>query len=124
MMSFGLSRFARYTLPPLILAGAALLSSCGSGKPFLASDYRFHQRGIVLICYSDSHSTPDDVKAKADEICRQYDRVAKLQLVQDEQCSWTEPTRATFSCDPRPGETPSPILQHLAPMRHDTPLPP
>ena len=122
-MSFGLSRFARYTLPPLFLAGTMLLSSCGSGKPFLASDYRFHQRGFVMICYSDSN-TEQEVKAKADEVCRQYDRVAKLQLVQENQCSWTQSTRATFSCDARPGENPSPILQHLAPMRHDTPLPP
>ncbi len=114
----------RFALPPFLLPVIFLLTGCGSDRPFLLSDYRLHQRGQVVVCYSESSSTADEVKATADEVCRQYDRVAKLELVQEEQCSWTEPSEARFSCVARPGETPSPILQHMAPMRHDTPLPP
>ena len=110
----------------LFLAAAAFagLSGCAPEKPFVLSDYRFHQRGIVLACYSEETNTIEDAKALADEVCRQYDRVASVQLVQPDQCSWRAPTYVILNCVPRPGENPGPILKHSAPMRHDTPLPP
>ena len=114
---------------PLISASAlallaALVCGCAAEPPYLLSDYRHHQRGTVIVCYNDETTAPEQVKAMADEICRQYDRVASLQLQQMYQCSWTVPTQATFHCVARPGETPPPIIRHNAPMRHDPALPP
>jgi len=102
---------------------AVLIGGCAADAPYLYSDYRYHQRGSVIVCYSDENTTPEQVKAMADEVCRQYDRVARLQLQQPYQCSWTVPTQALFNCVPRPGENPPPIIRHNAPMRHDPPLP-
>jgi dTDP-4-dehydrorhamnose reductase len=101
-----------------------LVAGCAPEAPYVYTDYRYHQRGQVIVCYSDEKGTPEQVKALADEVCRQYDRVAMLQLQQEYQCSWTAPTQAVFHCMPRPGENPPPIVQHHAPMRHDPALPP
>jgi len=109
-------------LAPLLLL--ALLSACAEEKPYIMSDYRFHQRGIVLACYSEDHATLEQTVAAAEQICHQFDRTAKVQLVQPYQCSWAAPTLVTLSCVARPGENPGPILLHNAPMRHDTPLAP
>jgi len=103
---------------------ALLLTGCAAEGPFVATDYRYHQRATVAVCYNDEISTAEQAQAMAEEICRQYDRTAKLQLVQLYQCSWTAPTRATYNCVARPGEHPAPITRTNAPMRHDTPLPP
>ena len=118
--------FARHPLlrPAAVLVLAGLLTACTAEAPYLWTDYRYHQRGQVIVCYSDEKATPEQVKALADEVCRQYDRMASLQLQQKYQCSWTAPTQALFACVARPGESPPPIIQHLAPMRHDVPLPP
>jgi len=105
----------------LVLFG---LAACAPEKPYVMSDYRFHQRGTVIACFSEANATIQQAQALADNICLQFDRVAKLQLVQPDQCSWTAPTQAMFSCVARPGENPAPILLHNAPIRHDTPLPP
>ena len=104
----------------LLLAG---LSACATEKPYVMSDYRFHQRGVVLACYNEENATLAQTEAVAEEVCHQFDRTAKVQLVQPYQCSWTAPTLVTLSCVARPGENPGPILLHNAPMRHDTPLP-
>ena len=104
-----------------VLAG---LTACTAEKPYVLSDYRFHQRGIVQACYSEEKSTLADTVALAEEVCHQFDRTAKVQLVQPYQCSWTAPTLVILACVARPGENPGPILLHNAPMRHDTPLPP
>ena len=106
------------------LALALLVAGCAAEKPYVWTDYRYHQRGVVIVCYSDEKATPAQIKALADEVCAQYDRIATLQLQQEYQCSWTAPTQATFPCVPRPGENPPPITPHNAPMRHDLPLPP
>jgi len=105
----------------LVLAG---LSACTAEKPYVMSDYRYHQRGVVLACYSEENATLAQAVAKAEEVCHQFDRTAKVQLVQPYQCSWSAPTLVTLSCVARPGENPGPILLHNAPMRHDTPLAP
>ncbi len=108
----------------LLIGTVAGLSACESEKPFVLSDYRYHQRGVVQACYNEDHATIEDVlKLVEKEVCSQYDRTAEVQLVQPLQCSWTAPTMVTLHCVARPGENPGPILQHGAPMRHDTPLP-
>ena len=107
-----------------LLALAAPLAGCMSERPYLFSDYRYHQRGQVIICYSARDSKPEEVKVLADDICRQYDRMAVLALEQGNQCSWTAPDEAFFACVPRPGETPAPIVERKSPMRHDPRLPP
>jgi len=108
-------------LPLLVLAG---LSACSAEKPYILTDYRAHQRGIVVACYNEDSATLAQAKALAEEVCHQFDRTAQVQLIQRDQCSWSAPTQVTLSCVPRPGESPGPILLHNAPMRHDTPLPP
>jgi len=100
------------------------LAACADEKPYIMSDYRYHQRGVVQACYSEENGTLAQATELAEGICKQFDRTAKLQLLQPYQCSWTAPTLATYSCVPRQGENPTPILLHNAPMRHDTPLPP
>jgi hypothetical protein len=110
-------------LRPLFLLLPVLLSACAEEKPYVMSDYRFHQRGVVLACYNEEHATLAQAEAVAEEVCHQFDRTAKVQLVQPYQCSWSAPTLVTLSCVARPGENPGPILLHNAPMRHDTPLP-
>ena len=107
----------------LPLAALALLSACESEKPFVLTDYRFHQRGVVQACYNEEHGSLAQAQALAEEVCRQFDRTSQVQLVQPYQCSWSAPTLVTLSCVARPGEAPGPILLHNAPMRHDTPLP-
>ncbi|MTJ81785.1 MAG: hypothetical protein F8N37_12305 [Telmatospirillum sp.] len=102
---------------------SAVLSGCAADDPYLFTDYRYHQRGSVVICYNEDTTTLEQVTQMAEEVCRPFDRTAKLQLNQPYQCSWTAPTQAIFFCTPRPGETPPPIQPHLAPMRHDNPLP-
>jgi hypothetical protein len=109
-------------IPPL--CGLLLLAGCSTEKPFVLSDYRAHQRGVVQACYSEDKGSLEDTTKLAENICKEFDRTAKLQLLQPYQCTWTAPVMATYSCVPRPGETPAPILLHNAPMRHDTPLPP
>jgi hypothetical protein len=108
-------------LAPLLLLLS--LSACSAEKPYVMSDYRFHQRGVVLACYNEENATLAQAEAAAEEVCHQFDRTAKVQLVQPYQCSWSAPTLVTLSCVARPGENPGPILLHNAPMRHDTPLP-
>jgi hypothetical protein len=107
----------------LLIGTLAALTACESEKPYVMTDYRFHQRGIVLACFNEENATIADAQKVAEEVCRQYDRTAEVQLVQPYQCSWRAPTLVTLHCTARPGENPGPILQHGAPMRHDTPLP-
>jgi len=109
-------------IPPL--SGLLLLAACSTEKPFILSDYRAHQRGVVQACYSEEKGTLEQTTALAENICKEFDRTATLQLLQPYQCSWSAPVLATYSCQARPGESPAPILLHNAPMRHDTPLPP
>jgi hypothetical protein len=106
------------------LSGATLLTGCVTEAPYVTSDYRYHQRGTVQICFDDGSATIKDIKPLADDICRTIDRTSKLAYVQPYQCNWTAPTMATFSCVPRPGETPPPLVDHSAPMRHDPSLGP
>jgi hypothetical protein len=110
-----------FRLAPLALS-AVLLAGCATEKPYLYSDYRYHQIGQVIICSSDSNSTPEQVKAMAEEVCNQYDRTAIVATVQKYQCSWTAPTQSTFACAARPGEHPAPIVPRLAPLRRDQQL--
>ena len=51
---------------PLVTMLAALLGGCAAEPPYLLSDYRHHQRGTVIVCYSDETTTPAQVKAMAD----------------------------------------------------------
>ncbi|MDR3441083.1 hypothetical protein [Telmatospirillum sp.] len=118
-----MSRWPTISAALSALTAATLLAACGTEAPFVLSDYRQHQRGSVVVCFDDDTSTVAQAMALAEDICRQYDRTAKLHLVQPNQCSWTTPSQATFLCVARPGESPPPISPHLAPMRHDTPLP-
>ena len=108
----------------LTSAAAVLLGSCAAEAPYVYTDYRFHQRGQVIVCYDDSTTKMTEIKAIADEICRQYDRTSQFVLKQSSQCSWTVPDQAIYTCVPRPGENPPPIIPHMAPMRHDAELPP
>jgi len=112
------------SLRPLLLLGLTLaLTACEAEKPFILSDYRLHQRGVVQACFNEENATVADAVKVAEEVCRQYDRTVAVQLVQPYQCSWSAPTQVTMTCVARPGENPGPVLQHGAPMRHDTPLP-
>ena len=106
-----------------LLAIFLQLAACAPEKPYILTDYRNHQRGIVQACFSEENATIEQAQALAEDVCKQYDRTALLQLVQPNQCSWLAPVQAYFSCVPRPGETPAPILLHNAPLRHDMPLP-
>jgi len=111
-------------LRPFLLLGLTLaLTACEAEKPYILSDYRLHQRGVVQACFNEENATVADAVKVAEEVCRQYDRTVAVQLVQPYQCSWSAPTQVTMSCVARPGENPGPVLQHGAPMRHDTPLP-
>jgi hypothetical protein len=106
------------------LAALGALSSCGTPDPaYVQTDYRYHQRGEVQVCYNDQKATPELVQSMADDICKQYDRRAELWLQQKYQCSWSAPTLATFYCRARPGENPPPLVSKKAPMRHDPSLP-
>jgi hypothetical protein len=107
-----------------ILASSMFLAACVAEAPYVYTDYRFHQRGAVIVCYNEDQASPAQVNALAEEICRQYDRTAQFVLQQPFQCSWSAPTQVTYSCVARPGETPGPIIPHRPPMRHDPPLPP
>lgn len=106
------------------LSLAALLAGCGGGAPYVLSDYRLHQKGMVEVCY-DGKSAPQDQALTpqkqalklADGICSQYDRMATLQLVQENQCNWTTPDIALYYCVARPGEHPRPLVPQKAPLR-------
>jgi hypothetical protein len=119
-----MSCWPRFGTFAFALCGAVLVAGCRAEAPYVYTDYRFHQRAVVIVCFNDETAKISDAKALADEICRQYDRTSRLAFEQPYQCSWTAPTQAYFNCVARPGETPPPITQHMSPMRHDTPLPP
>jgi hypothetical protein len=108
----------------LALVCAAGLAGCASDGPYTFTDYRWHQRGQVVVCYDESSTTDEQARAVAEDICQQYDRTTQWVQKQNYQCSWTAPMQAIFQCVARPGENPAPVIQHNAPMRHDTPLPP
>ncbi|HXP96061.1 MAG TPA: hypothetical protein VN809_05065 [Telmatospirillum sp.] len=118
-----MSRWSRFLFLALTLSGAVWVSGC-TEAPYVDDDYRYHQRGIVKVCFSESNASMADAKALADEACRQYERTAKLALIQPYQCTWSTSTLATFSCVARPGETPPPYVERLSPMRHDQTLGP
>jgi hypothetical protein len=104
--------------PILAIALAAVaLSGCGGGRPFVLTDYRDHQKGIVEVCYDHGSTSMAQASQLADHICDQYDRVASLQLHQFNQCSWTTPDIALFYCVARPGETPPAFVPQKAPLR-------
>ncbi len=110
---------------PLAAALSAVVLTVGCAEaPFVMTDYRYHQRGSVSVCFNERTTTVKDAKVLADEICRQYERTSQLSLIQSYQCSWTAPTQASFTCVARPGETPPPFVEHLSPMRHDPSLGP
>ena len=52
-------------LRPLFLLLPVLLSACAEEKPYVMSDYRFHQRGVVLACYNEEHATLAQAEAAA-----------------------------------------------------------
>jgi hypothetical protein len=118
-----MSCWPRFLTVAFALSGTLLVAACGAEAPYVFTDYRFHQRGLVIVCFNDATATTADAKKLADETCRQYDRTSRLAFEQAYQCSWTAPTQAIFNCVPRPGENPPPITEHLSPLRHDTPLP-
>lgn len=105
----------------LTLAATTLLTGCAGDPPYAQTDYRYHQQGQVQICYN-SHSTPEQVAAVAEEICNRYKRTAVLWQTQTYQCEWRNPNLATFYCTARPGETPPPVIDKHAPLRHDSPI--
>ena len=118
-----MSRWPRFLSLALTLSGTLWLSAC-SESPYVDDDYRYHQRGVVKVCFSESTASLADAKALADEVCRQYERTSKLTLLQPYQCTWSTSTLAQFACVTRPGETPPPYVEHLSPMRHDQTLGP
>lgn len=103
------------------LTATVMVTGCAEA-PYLYSDYRYHQRGVVYVCINEDTATIADAKKLADEVCRPFDRTSKLTLVQRYQCSWSAPTYITFNCVARPGETPPPFAEHLSPMRHESGL--
>ncbi|WP_146002659.1 hypothetical protein [Telmatospirillum siberiense] len=103
------------------VTAAVMLAGCAE-DPYLSTDYRYHQRGVVQVCINEDTASIADAKKLADETCRPFDRTSKLALIQRYQCSWTAPTLVAFSCVARPGETPPPFAEHLSPMRHDPSL--
>jgi hypothetical protein len=117
-----MSRWPRLSSVVFALTGLVLLAGCSAKAPYVITDYRYHQRGIVQICFDEKTATVADLKPLSEEICRRIDRTAKIAYVQPYQCSWTTSTLATYLCAARPGETPPPLVDHPAPMRHDPSL--
>lgn len=103
-------------LPSLALLACA---GCGGGDPFVLTDYRNHQRGVVEVCYDEGKTSFAQAQSLADGICRNYDRMATFQMQQRDQCNWTTPTLALFYCEARPGEHPAPFVPQKAPLRRD-----
>lgn len=110
-------RLKRHTGAVGALSLAAWLAGCGGGAPYVLSDYRLHQKGMVEVCYDEKSTPQDRVLKLADSICGQYDRMAALQLVQQDQCNWTTPDIALYYCVARPGEHPRPLVPQKAPLR-------
>ncbi len=96
-----------------------LLAACGGGDPYVLSDYRSHQHGVVEVCFDEGKSRLADATRLADDVCRQYDRMAELELRQADQCNWATPTLALYYCVARPGETPAPLVPQQAPLRRN-----
>lgn len=112
----GLRRM-QYFKPGGGLLLAALLAGCGGGAPYVLSDYRLHQQGMVEVCYDDKSTSAEQTLKLASDICKQYDRMATLQLVQKNQCNWSTPDIALYYCVARPGEHPRPLVPQKAPLR-------
>ena len=99
------------------IVAVAVLAGCGGGRPYVLTDFRDHQKGIVEVCYDRGTTSMVQATKLADGICDQYDRVASLQLRQNEQCNWATPDIALFYCVARPGEKPPPFVPQKAPLR-------
>lgn len=116
------------------LTAAVLLAACGGGAPYstggpspgvigtVGSEYRLHQRGAVMICYDRRTTSRAVIQKMADDICAPYDRIAKYASTLHNQCSMSAPDLASFSCVPRPGENPPPIVIRDNPSRHEVPI--
>ncbi len=107
-------RLARMSAVALV---AALAAGCGGGAPYVLTDYRSHQKGIVEVCYDHTMTSMAQATQLADHVCDQYDRTASLQLRQRDQCNWATPDVAMFYCVARPGESPRPLVPQKAPLR-------
>ena len=107
----------RLAVLTLLAPLGAALAGCGGGAPYVLTDYRNHQRGLVEVCYDHRMTPLHQAQKLADEICVQYDRMAAFQLAQRDQCNWRTPDIALFYCVARPGETPPPFVPQKAPLR-------
>ena len=99
---------------------AVALTGCG-GAPYVLTDYRSHQKGVVEVCYDRGKAPMTETQKLADGICEQYDRMASLQLGQSFQCNWRTPDIALYYCVARPGEHPPPFVPQVAPLRGNAP---
>lgn len=98
------------------------LAGCSSRPPapYLLTDYRQHQRGVVEVCFDDRRTSIPQAQALAETVCKQYDRTAQFEISQRLQCDWQRPTLALFYCLARPGEEPAPLQPQDAPLRHNS----
>jgi len=99
------------------------LSGCVREAPFPMLDYRYHQRGLIKVCYDPAHYHRADAQAIAEPLCRQVSRRAEFQSEQENQCSWSSPMLVTYVCVSQPGEVLPPLQQRNNPLRRDNYVP-
>ncbi len=102
-----------------LLLGGLVLTGCAPDKPYFLYDYSYQRIGNIQICYSPSNSTQAQLDQMAEERCNRIERTAQLQYTQKAQCSIATPDLAYYQCVARPGETPPPLVNRHAPLRHE-----
>ena len=96
-----------------------LLAGCAQEPPFARLDYRYHQRGLVRVCYNPQVQKREEARKIADELCARLDRMAEFQSEEPVECTWNSPAQMTYVCVPRPGENPAPLSPHTNPLRRE-----
>jgi len=122
-----LRRDDAYAKPARLRAGAAamaiLLAGCGS-EPYpietetnppwdlfhapepLALDPPLSERAHpIALCYGGAVNTDDEVRARAEELCRGGRLVLRDETVFWNGCSVLQPFRVVYMCDPPPEDT-------------------
>lgn len=101
----------RHALAAMLFAVSApvALSACADRSPFVYQAAEFNRQRVgfghdvidrkeAVICYARSATTPDAVRALAEQTCRQVGKRAVFRGQETSNCPLATPAAAAFDC--------------------------